>query len=453
MTETITEVKKQRVQLSDHFTYKKLMQFTWPMIIMSVMMSVFYAVDGFLVSRFAGSTALAAMNLMMPIIMIMGTVGFMLGVGGAALVGKVLGEKKPELANEYFSLFTYASIVLGVVMTLLGMLLMPASARFMGATGDYYHLCVVYSIIALAGMPPYILQFHFQVFFATAEKAKIGMWFNIAAGIVHIIFDWILIVVLNMGLIGGGIAMDLGEVVGGLGPLIYFIRENDSLLRLGRTRWHGRAILKALTNGLSEFLMNIAFSVQGVVVNFELMRFVGQDGVAAYGIIMYFSGIFTALFWGYGGGVSPIFSYHYGAQNRAELKNLLKRSFFIFLWTGAVMAVFAYVLARPLGMLYLGEPGPLLDMSTEGFKLYAISCIFMGVGSFGSTLFTALNNGIVSGIIALLRILVCQTGSVVVLAELAGLEGIWWSFVVGQFLSLVTTVVFVFAYRKRYGYL
>ena len=445
--------KKERIKLSDHFTYRTLIWFTLPTMGMMIMGSVYWCFDGLFISRFAGSTALAAANLIMPIVMIMGSVGFMLGVGGAALVGKVLGEGKRQEANDLFSLITAACFVTGLILSVIGFLLMPKMAESLGAAGELEDLAVMYGRISLISMPAFVLKYQFQTFFITAEKPRLGFLMTVISGAIHISLDALFIGGLGWGLAGAGFALNISEFAAAIGAVVYFFRENDSLLRLGKIRWNGPAILKSSTNGASEFLANISFSAVGVAFNYELMRFAGENGVAAYGVVMYFSGIFTSIFWGYGVGVSPIFSFQYGAQNKAELKSLLVKSLKIEFLFGIVMAVLGVLLAKPLCTVYVGYQEELLTMTIYGFKVYSVSYILMGFGYFGSVFFTALNNGLISGTIATLRVLVFQVGRVIVMANLFGLSGIWYSYIVAQTLGAATSFFFILANRKRYGYL
>ena len=449
----IKTTKKERIKLSDHFTYSRLLLFTWPAMVMSVFNSIYGIVDGYFVSNFCGSTALAAVNLIFPPIMIASSFAFMLGGGGAALVGKVLGEKDNERANAYFSLITYATVVIGVVFSVGLFLMCPWISRALGATGQLYSDCLIYGRILIAGGIPYLLQFHFHIFFITAEKPKLGLWFTIGAGCSNMIMDLLFVGIFKWGLVGAALATVLAQVIGGIGPLVYFILPNDSLLRLGKTYMSWFCIGRSLYNGISEFLGSISANLVSLVTNYELLKYAGADGVAAYGVIMYFSWIFTSFIFGYCTGSSPIISYHYGAQNWDELKNMLRKSFMIEMVGCIIACGLNIVLARPCTVIYVGYDPDLVNFTVHAFIIYSLSYIGMGFGYFSSVLFTALNNGLVAGIVQFIRIFVLQVGLTLLMGELFGTEGLWWAMVLAQTIGFVVACVAIWVCRDRYHYL
>ena len=441
------------IQLSDHFTYGRLIHFTWPAMAMSLFGSIYGMVDGYFVSNYAGSNALAAVNLVFPPIMILASIGFMLGGGGAALVGKVLGEKDPERANAYFSLVTYGTAVIGVITAIILVLLMPALGSMMGATGEVEEMFIVYGRILCATLPAFMLQFHFHTFLVVAEKPKIGLAFTVAGGVTNMILDFVLVGAFKWGLIGAALATDIAQVVGGIFPMIYFFSHNSSLLRLGKCYWSGFAIKRSFYNGISTFLSNAASSLVSLVTNWLLMTFAGAQGVAAYGVIMYASWVFTAIFFGYCNGCSPIIAYHYGAQNHGELRSMLRKSFVFELVVCIIAAVLNFLLAGPATRIFVGYDPELTAFTIHAFRIYSLSYIGTGFGFFSTIFFTALNNGLVAGTISFIRLIVLQVGLTVAMGFMFGAEGLWWAMVLAQTIGFIVACIFVWIYRDRYHYL
>lgn len=441
-----------RIQLSDHFTYGNLLRFTLPSIVMMIFTSVYGVVDGMFVSNFVGKTPFAAVNLIMPVLMILGALGFMVGAGGAAVVAKTLGEGKPELANQYFTLLVLAAAVGGAAVSLLGILLIRPVAAALGAEGAMLENCALYARIILAANPFFILQNVFQSFFVAAEKPKLGLGVTVGAGLTNIVLDALLVAVFPLGLAGAAAATAMSQVVGGLTPVLYFARENGSLLRLTGTRFHGRILAKACANGSSELMSNISSSLVSILYNFQLMRLAGEDGVAAYGVVMYVAFVFAAIFIGYSVGSAPIISYHYGAGNSQELSGLLRKSVVLSAAGGAAMAGLSSLAASPLGRIFVGYDPALLRMTVHGLRLFALSFLFSGLNIFGSAFFTALNNGLVSAAISFLRTLVFQCGSVAVLPLVLGLDGIWLSVAAAELAALILTGICLAVNRRTYRY-
>lgn len=443
-----------RIQLSDHFTYRRLLRFTLPSIAMMIFTSIYGVVDGYFVSNFAGKTPFAALNLIYPVIMILATIGFMFGTGGSAIVAICFGQGKKELANRYFSLFVYLSFGLGIVLGILGIIFIRPIAVFLGANEALVEHCVIYARIILASLPFYILQLLFQSFLITAEKPNLGLIVTVSAGVTNMVLDAVLVMLLpqEYKLAGAAIATALSQVVGGSIPLIYFARKNDSLLRLGRTSFDGRVVLKACTNGSSEFMSNIAMSLVSMLYNAQLMKYAGENGIAAYGVMMYVSMIFSAAFIGYSVGTAPVVSYHYGAKNEDELKGLLRKSLLITLAFAIFMLAAAELLAKPLALLFVSYDKTLMDMTISGFRIFAISFLFMGFAIFGSSFFTALNDGLTSALISFLRTLVFQIAAVLILPVLFGIDGIWWSIAVAEAMAMILMFTFLTLKQKKYHY-
>lgn len=441
-----------KIQLSDHFTYNRLLKFVFPSIVMMIFTSVYGVVDGFFVSNYAGKTQFAAVNLIMPMLMILGAIGFMIGTGGSALVAGMLGEGRKEEAGRIFSFLIYVTIAAGLVLTVAGIIFIRPVARLFGADEGMLEYCVVYGRIILVSLIPFMLQNVFQSFLVTAEKPQIGLAVTVAAGIVNIVLDAVLVAVLRLGIVGAAVATAASQMVGGIVPFVYFILPNSSSLRLASAQTDGRALLKACTNGASELMSNISMSIVNILYNFQLMRFAGEDGVAAYGVLMYVNFIFVSVFLGYSVGSAPIVGYHNGAKNYGELKNMYKKSLVIMGVSGIILTAAAELLALPLSKIFVGYDAGLLEMTRRAFTLYSFSFLFAGFNIYASSFFTALNNGAVSAAISFIRTLVFQIAAVLILPEFFGLDGIWFSIVAAEALSLLVSAAFLIKMRSRYHY-
>ncbi|MDO4303527.1 MAG: MATE family efflux transporter [Bacillota bacterium] len=442
------------IQLSDHFNYSKLIKFTLPSIVMIIFTSVYSVVDGFFVSNFAGKIPFAAVNLIMPVLQILGTVGFMFGTGGTALISFTYGTGDKEKANRDFSLIVYVAFGLGLAFAVLGFIFIHPIAELLGARGELLDNCVMYARIILCALPFYVLQMMFQSFFVAAEKPQLGLAITVSAGLTNIILDAVLVILLpkEYKLSGAAVATAVAQIVGGTAPLIYFFRENSSILRLGKTKYDGRSILKACTNGSSEFMSNVSMNLVGILYNLQLMNYAGEDGVAAYGVMMYVSMIFSATFLGYTIGAAPVIGFHDGAQNHDELKGLLRKSLVLISIFGVVMVGSAELLAVPISKSFVGYDDGLLELTISGFRIFALCFPFLGFGIFASGFFTALNDGLTSALIAFLRTLVFRTAAIMILPMIWGINGVWISVVVAEFMSLVLGSVFLVLKKKKYHY-
>ncbi len=441
-----------KVQLSDHFTYGRLLRFVFPSIVMMVFTSIYGVVDGLFVSNFVGKIPFAAINLVWPFLMIFGGIGFMLGTGGSALVAKTLGERKPELAKRYFSMIVWVTLIAGIVISGAGILLMRPISVLLGAKEDMVDDCVLYGRIVLAFNTAFMLQNVFQSFLVTAEKPKLGLAVTAAAGVTNMALDALFVGLFRWGLAGAAIATGLSQCVGGVLPLIYFLCPNSSLLRLVRTNVEAKPILRSCANGASELVSNTTASVVGMLYNFQLLRFAEEDGVAAYGVLMYVEFVFVAVFIGYSIGCAPIVGYHYGAGNRAELKNLLRKSILLMTGTGLGMALVAQAAARPLSRIFVGYDAALLEMTVRAFRISALAYLLAGFNIYASSFFTALNNGTVSAVISFLRTFVFKLLLVLLLPVIFDLDGIWWASVLAEIGACILSAGFLVGMRKRYGY-
>ena len=443
---------RSRIHLSENFTYKKLLLFTLPSIVMNIFSSIYIVVDGYFVANFAGKTEFAAVNLVLPVLNIMGTIGYMFGVGGSALIAKTMGEKKRGQANSLFSLIVMVSAILGALMAIPGFILMPQIATWLGAEGKLLEYSVLYGRIFILALPAWILVYEFQLFFVTAEKAALGLAVTVCSGLCNILLDALFIIGFKWGLAGAAIASVITQIVGGVFPLFYFARKNNSLLRLVKPKWDGGALIKSVTNGSSEFMAEAAVSLVGIIYNVQLLKYAGEEGVVIYGILMYVSLIFSAIFVGYSNGSGPVISYHYGAGDHDELKNLLKRSLVIICITSVVMFVLSEAFGYPLSILFLGDDRQLIAGAVHGFRIVSFAYLFTGFAIFGSAFFTALNNGQISALISFLRTFVFELGAVLILPVLFGLDGIWFSVVFAELMAAVVGGIFMVALRSKYHY-
>lgn len=442
-----------KIKLSDHFTYSKLLRFVFPSIIMMIFTSIYGVVDGLFVSNFAGKTAFASINLVMPFVMILGGIGFMIGTGGTALVSKVLGEGKKEKANKIFTMMIIFTLLLGTLLSVIGVVSMPWVADFLGATEEMMADCILYGRIVTGFTVAFMLQNVFQSFLIAAEKPKLGLLATVLAGVTNMVLDAIFIIVFKWGVAGAAIATGLSQCVGGIFPLIYFSMDNSSLLRLTKTKLEIKPILNACGNGSSELMSNISLSVVSMIYNFQLMKYVGEDGVSAYGVLMYVQFIFVAIYIGYAIGCAPITAYHFGAQNHGELKNMLRKSAFLSAISGVVLTILAIVLSSPLAKLFVGYDEELYELTRHAFSLFAYSFLLAGFNIFASSFFTALNNGAVSAAISFMRTLIFQTSSVLILPIFLGVDGIWWAITVAEVFAFILSLIFLFAKREKYHYM
>ena len=441
------------IQLSDHFTYGRLLRFTFPTIVMMIFTSIYGVVDGIFVSNYAGKTAFAAINLIMPYLMVFGTIGFMIGSGGTALISMTLGMGDRKRANELFSLLTYAAVFGGVVLTVVSIACLRPAAVLLGAAGQMLEDCVAYGIIVQLALPAYVMQYAFQSFCITAEKPNLSLKMMVAAGVCNIFLDALFVAVFRWGLIGAAVATAFSQYLGAVIPFVYFLRPNSSLLRLGKCRFDGKALLRTCTNGSSELMSNISMSLVGMLYNLQLIHYAGENGIAAYGVIMYVNFIFMSVFIGFVIGGAPIIGYNYGAENHRELQNIFRKSLMLIGIFAAVMTAAAIGMARPLAYIFVGYDSALEEMTTRGFIIYSLSFLLSGFNFFASSLFTALNNGLVSAAISFVRTVICQIAAVMLLPIVFGLDGIWWSIVAAELAALILTVICFLKFKGRYHYM
>ncbi len=450
-----------KIQLSEHFTCKKLLRFSLPTIAMMIFTSVYSIVDGFFVSNYVGKTAFAAVNLIMPFLMIEGCFGFMIGTGGSALVARTLGEGKKEKANQYFTMMVCFTVILGAAISALSIIFMRPIVLFLGAEGAMIKECMTYGIIITAFNTAFMLQFLFQSFFVAAEKPNLGFGITMAAGLTNIVLDAVFVAGFRWGIAGAAIASGIGQCVGGVLPVLYFLGKpaksflpvkNTSLLHLTKTKLEMSIFLKTCGNGSSELMSNISASVVGMLYNFQLIKYAGENGIAAYGVVMYTQMIFFAIFIGYAVGTAPVVSYHYGAGNHAEMKSLRQKSLIFMLGAGIIMMLSAQASASFLSGVFVGYDQELLAITEHAFVIFACSYLLSGVNIYTSSFFTALNNGGVSAVISFLRTLVFQTAAVLVLPVILGIDGIWWAVTVAEVMAFIISMVFLAAMRKKYHY-
>ena len=442
-----------RIELSEHFTYRKLLRFTFPSMVMMVLTSVYGVVDGFFISNYIGAEPFAAVNIIMPFLMIFGAVGFMMGTGGSALVAYTLGVGDHKKANEIFSLLVYLLIGIGLIFTVIGVIFVGPIASFLGADDGMLPYCVTYGRILMLSLVPFMLQNVFQSFLVTAERPQLGLYTTLVSGVSNIILDALFIAVFRWGVTGAAAATGISQVVGGIVPLTFFIFSRDSKLRLGKTHMDVRAVVKACTNGSSEFMTNVSMSVVNMLYNWQLMRMLGTNGVAAYGVIMYVNFIFISIFIGYSMGSAPVVGYHYGAGNKDELKNLFKKSMRLILIMGVILTVAAEILNRPLSGIFVSYDKDLLEMTIYAFGVYSLSFLVMGINIYASSFFTALNDGFTSAMISFCRTLIFEVVAVLLLPVIMGAKGIWFAVLVAELFALLLSAFFLVRNRKKYSYI
>ena len=444
---------KAKIQLSDHFTYGKLLRFTLPPIVMMVFTSIYSVVDGFFISNFAGKTAFAALNLIWPFLMILGGMGFMIGTGGTALVSRYLGAGQKERARRYFSMLVEFTALLGLILTAIGLIFMEPIARFLGATEEMIPDCVLYGRIVIAFNVAFMFQNVFQSFLIAAEKPRLGLVATVSAGVTNMVLDALLVGVFRWGLAGAALATGLSQTVGAVIPMVFFLnRENGSALHFSFTPMDAHPLLQACGNGASELMSNISGSIAAMVYNFQLLKFLGEDGVSAYGVIMYVGFIFVAIFVGYSIGSAPIISFHFGAENREELKNMFRKSYLLMAVWGIAMALAAYLLAGPLAKLFVGYDRQLCELTVHAMRLHCLAFLFTGANIFTSSLFTALNDGTVSAAVSFARSMVLQIATVLLLPGLMGPDGLWLAALATDTCALVMDICVLAGNRKKYGY-
>ena len=441
-----------KIQLSDHFSYSKLIKFTLPTIAMMIFTSIYGVVDGVFVSNCVGSDAFAAVNLIMPIIMILGSVGFMIGTGGSAIVSKTLGEGKKEKANEYFSMLVYLCVVSGVILSVIGIIFTGPIAVLLGAKGSIAKDCVTYGRTVFFMLTGLFLQNAFQSFLVVAEKPKLGLFVTVLAGFTNMFLDFLFVYVLRFGVFGAALATGISQFVGSVIPIIYFASSKNNVLKLTKCRFNKDIIIKTCINGSSEMVTNMSMSLVNILYNMQLMKYIGTNGVVAYGIIMYVGFIFVGTYMGYAVGSAPVISYHYGAGNKDELKNLFKRSLTIIIVSSVVMTLIAEIIAGYLAGIFVSYDNNLLELTTEAIRIYAVSYLISGINIFASSFFTALNNGVVSAVISFMRMFVFQIVMILLLPVVLGISGIWTAVIAAEVLSVVISVMFLVKNRKKYSY-
>ncbi len=441
------------IRLSDHFSLRRLLCYALPSIAMMIFSSIYGIVDGFFVSNYVGKMAFTAVNLIYPFLIILGSIGFMFGTGGAALISKTMGEKNIKKAKETFSLIIFTSVVLGIILSILGIIFLPQIASLLGAKDEVLTDCILYGKIILISLPFYILQYEFQCLFSTAGKPKFGLIVTVISGMSNIIFDYLLVVVFSLGLFGAAIATMISQVVGGVIPLIYFFGKNKSLLHFVKFKFDIKSLLKVCSNGSSEFLSNVSSSLISILYNLQLLKYAGENGVAAYGVLMYVSMIFQAIFIGYSIGVSPIVGYHYGAKNTSELKNVFTKSMIVIFITAIIMFICGELLSEPISRIFVSYDDELLQITKNAFRIFSFSFLLSGMSIYGSSFFTSLNNGLISALISFLRIVVFQASAVMILPIFLKLNGIWLSIVVAELMSFIITFTFLIMKRKKYQYI
>lgn len=441
------------IKLSDHFTYGKLLKFSMPSVFMLIFASIYSVVDGFFISNFVGKTPFAAVNIIIPFTMMLTSFGFMISTGGSALVSMKLGECHQNTADRYFSMLIYISVILGILLSVIGIIVIRPVSILLGADESMLEYAVQYGRVLLIFNVFGILQYSFPSFMVTAGKPHLGLKITIAAGLTNMVLDALFMAVLKLGVTGAALATGIGQLVGSVLPIWYFLKKNDGNIHLVKTNIEIRPILNACYNGMSELLTNVSTSVVSMVYNMQLMKYFGENGVSAYGVLMYTQFIFMAIFFGYTTGTAPIISFHYGADNKDELKSLFRKNLRLIIISGIAMFVLAELFSAPLSKFFVGYDDELFRMTASAFKLFSLSFLVCGINVFASSFFTALNNGTVSAIISVLRTFVFQIAAVLILPLIFNINSIWLALTVSEVLALFVSIYFILSKNKKYGYI
>lgn len=441
------------IQLSDHFNYKRLIRYTVPSILMMIFTSIYGVVDGYFVSNYTGKTPFAAVNFIMPVLIILGCVGFMFGTGSSALISKTMGEGDGEKANRIFTFVVVTSVIIGTAIGVLGIIFLRPIGILLGGEGQLLDDSVTYGTIILIAQPFWLLQYEFQCLFPTAGKPRLGLYVTVAAGVTNMVLDALFVAVFGWGLVGAAVATALSQFVGGIVPVIYFFNKNNSSsLRFTKFGFDAKVLLKTCTNGSSELMSSISMSIVSMLYNYQLMKYAGENGIAAYGVLMYVSMIFQALFIGYSVGSAPIIGYHFGAENKKELSSLLRKSLILIGTCSLFMFAAGELLSMPLSRLFISYDEALLKMTHHAFTIFSFSFLFSGIAIYGSSFFTALNDGVTSALISFFRTIVFQVCAVLIFPLIWQLDGVWISISAAEVAAVAVTGLFLAVKRKKYGY-
>jgi len=443
-----------KIELQGHYGYGRLVRTMLPSIATMIVSSIYSIADGLFVSNYAGSTAFAAMNIIWPGIQILAVFGLMVGAGGSALVSKTLGEGDQDKACRIFSMLTRITMLAGIAMAFLFFILMKPLTWVLGAEGGMIQMATTYGRIIVITLPLYMIQMMFQPFFMVAEKPELGTQISIICGVVNIVLDALFIIVFRLGLIGAALGTAISIATGGLFSLIWFLsKRNKTHLQFRKnvkTEW--KHVGKSCSNGLSEYVGNVALSVVSICYNLQLMKYIGESGVAAYGILMYLGFVFAAVFIGYNLSVTQIIAFNYGERNHTELRSLLHKSIILISVGGVIMTTVAETAAAPLARFFVGYDESICILTIRAIRIYMLSFLICGLNMFASAWFTALNNGIISAISAFVRTFIFELGCVFILPTFFGVDGIWNAVNVAEVCALLFSAFLITAFSKKYGY-
>ena len=438
------------IKLSDHFSCAKLLLFAIPTIGM-IMISITYdVVDGYFVSNYIGKTAFSAVNIIYPFQLLLSMVGYMFGSGGSALIAAELGDGNQQNARLYFTAIIKAAAAIGVVLAVAGVLLLRPVAVMIGATPEILEYGLPYGRTLFLFLPIMILGYTFQSILITAEKPKLGLYISLGNLFSNALLDWLFVAVFKWGMVGAAVATGIGACLNGLVPLIYFARPNSSPLHFCKGRVQVKPLLKACGNGSSEMVNDMSTSLIFVLYNYQLLRMLGEDGVAAYGVTVFVEGIFAAVFYGLAMQATSIVGYHFGAKNYPELKSLLKNGIILNFISGILMFVLAQVSAPLISRIYVGYDETVYRLSVHAMRMYAFAFLLQGFNEYASAYFTGLNNGLVSGILAFTRTFLIQTVMILVLPLLLGTDGLWLAQAATEVFAAVIAIVFFITRKHEY---
>lgn len=417
-----------------------------------VFMSLYTMVDGVFVSRFAGTAALSAVNIVYPMVSVVVAVGVMLATGGSAIIAKRMGEGKPEQARQNFSYLILAGVLIAVGMAALALVFLKPLLHLLGARGALFELCYAYALPLVFFIPSGILQMLFQTLLVTAGRPMLGLTVTVLGGVANIVLDYLFIVPLQMGIAGAAIATGIGFSIPAVFGLLYFALRRSGPLCFVRPKGGGKMLLRCCANGSSEMVTNMSTAVTTFLFNLLMMRYAGEDGVASITIVLYTQYLMTAVYMGYATGTAPVFSFHHGSRNGEQLRRLFRISMgFIALCSVATFAL-ALVFAKQVVVIFTPAGSPVFEMALYGFRLFSGSFLFAGVGIFASAMFTAFSDGKVSAAISFLRTFAFIVLALLLLPLAMGLDGVWLAVPLAEVLGFGVSLFFLYRKKKRYCY-
>ncbi len=432
-------------------TLKNILKFAVPTIAMTVFMSFYTMVDGLFVSNLIGTDALSAINLTAPVIQLVTAVSTMLATGGSAVIMKKMGEQKSGEAKEDFTFLILINVFVGMVMCMAGYLSMDRIFAGMGLSAEVEKYCVEYLSRYLVFTIPILLMNNFTLYMIASGKATLSLICSVTGGLLNMALDYLFIAVFHMGISGAAIATGMGYSVTAVVGLFVFCRKK-SLLHFQKPVFRWKVLVNAAANGCSEMATALVTGIITMMFNWTMLRYVGENGVAAVTIIMYVLMFASSLYTGYSYGVAPMVSYYYGEGNHEKLKKLVGTSFRVIAFISIMTVAASFALTRPLVSVFARPDNPVYDLAVTGNRICTIALCFIGYNIFASGMFTALSNGVVSAVLAFSRSFVFMLAAMIVLPLLFGVNGIWLATPAAELMALALSAFMLRKYRKRYEY-